>query len=237
MQTGWVYVLTNAAMPDLVKIGYTKHMPQKRARELYSTGVALPFQVVYQARCRHYQQVEAEVHRRLKGKRLNDNREFFAISVSEAVKTVRRCAGRNLIDDEYFRKGQTAKPVRGNASSRRIGLFLFSAAAACLGGWAAARFVFDDYSVETIGRNNVNLRRCASTQCPVIAVLPAGRRLEVNRRKNENGWVFVKFSGDVCTSDGCRTKRYAETSGWIYADNLTGSQLETSDVSRFGGLF
>ena len=40
---GWVYILTNEAMPGLVKIGYTMNDPAIRAEELSSdTGVPLP---------------------------------------------------------------------------------------------------------------------------------------------------------------------------------------------------
>ena len=42
-----VYVLTNPAMPGIVKIGMTSASDvQKRMGELYSTGVPLPFDCV-----------------------------------------------------------------------------------------------------------------------------------------------------------------------------------------------
>ena len=42
-----VYVLTNPAMPGLVKIGMTdRDDVQRRMRDLYSTGVPLPFECV-----------------------------------------------------------------------------------------------------------------------------------------------------------------------------------------------
>lgn len=40
-----VYVLTNPAMPGIVKIGKTnREDPQVRMSELYTTGVPLPFE-------------------------------------------------------------------------------------------------------------------------------------------------------------------------------------------------
>ena len=40
-----VYVLTNPAMPGIVKIGKTnRDDPQVRMNELYTTGVPLPFE-------------------------------------------------------------------------------------------------------------------------------------------------------------------------------------------------
>ncbi|RYF85775.1 MAG: GIY-YIG nuclease family protein [Chitinophagaceae bacterium] len=49
---GIVYVLTNAAMPNLIKIGFTSHEDVKlRMAQLYaSAGVPLPFDCVYAAR-------------------------------------------------------------------------------------------------------------------------------------------------------------------------------------------
>ena len=45
-----VYVLTNQAMPGIVKIGMTERDDvQRRMNELYSTGVPLPFRVRHSA--------------------------------------------------------------------------------------------------------------------------------------------------------------------------------------------
>ena len=48
MKDGIVYVLTNPAFPNLVKIGITtRDEVQVRMAELYTTGVPLPFKCVY----------------------------------------------------------------------------------------------------------------------------------------------------------------------------------------------
>lgn len=45
---GIVYVLTNSAMPGLVKIGMTtRESIDTRMKELYSTGVPVPFDCEY----------------------------------------------------------------------------------------------------------------------------------------------------------------------------------------------
>lgn len=239
MQAGWVYILTNEAMPDLVKIGYTKNPPHQRAKELYGTGVALPFRVVYQVRCYRYQQIEAEVHRRLADKRLNNNREFFAVSVAQAVKTVRRCAGRNLIETGDFRNspapsaaGKTRKGKKPSSGrKRRILLITAALAAAALAAlsYPALRRTVYGYRTAVIGRYDVNLRHCASTLCPVVAVLPAGQSLKIDRRRQKNGWIFAEFSGPLCrpAPAPCQTKTYAEVSGWLYAANLADGGMQT----------
>jgi len=42
---GFVYVLSNVSMPEILKIGKSKRHPSQRAIELFSSGVATPFKV------------------------------------------------------------------------------------------------------------------------------------------------------------------------------------------------
>jgi len=48
MNPGYVYILINPSLPDLIKIGKSVRDPRKRARELSTTGVPAPFQVAFQ---------------------------------------------------------------------------------------------------------------------------------------------------------------------------------------------
>jgi hypothetical protein len=81
----WVYILVNPTMPNLVKIGFTDKTPDKRAEQISrSTGVPLKFSVVYAFRCFNAHALETELHRHLKGYRINNDREFFQMSVEEA---------------------------------------------------------------------------------------------------------------------------------------------------------
>lgn len=86
---GFVYVLSNSAMPGLVKVGRTDRTGEIRADELYTTGVPLPFEVDFRAITSKPDEVEKEAHRLLDAHRLNPKREFFKVSVDEAVKAVR----------------------------------------------------------------------------------------------------------------------------------------------------
>lgn len=90
-ETGFVYVLHNAAMQDLVKIGFTTKLPEERAYELSKpTGVPLPFDVSFRALTMRWRQVERLVHQQLADRRVSC-KEFFSVSVEEAVATVRAC--------------------------------------------------------------------------------------------------------------------------------------------------
>ena len=87
---GWVYVLTNEAMPGIVKVGHTMNDPAIRAEELSSdTGVPLPFVVAYKALVVNPKQIELKVHGKLHSKRLNNRREFFKCEPFEAIRYIR----------------------------------------------------------------------------------------------------------------------------------------------------
>lgn len=85
----WVYVLSNPTTPGLLKIGYTKLTPDERARQISNaTGVALPYNVEWAYKCFNGEQLEGEVHRKLKAYRVNSNREFFQIQLEEAKEVI-----------------------------------------------------------------------------------------------------------------------------------------------------
>ncbi len=92
--TGFVYILANNAMPGLVKIGFSGRAPEERATELSTTGVPLPFTVVYAAQVAQPSMCESHVHSNLASLRVAPNREFFRISVSAAIAVVEDVSAR-----------------------------------------------------------------------------------------------------------------------------------------------
>ena len=87
MPAGFIYVLENETMPGLLKIGITEKEPDERAKELATTGVPSSFRVAYSRYVVNIKLVEDLVHKALesRGCRKNNNREFFAVSVAEAI--------------------------------------------------------------------------------------------------------------------------------------------------------
>jgi hypothetical protein len=50
---GWVYVLMNSAVPNMVKIGQTGGEPDDRAKEISAgTGVLVPYMVAWKEQLR-----------------------------------------------------------------------------------------------------------------------------------------------------------------------------------------
>ena len=94
-----VYVLTNQAMPGIVKIGMTERDDvQRRMNELYSTGVPLPFQCVIarQIEDREAARVESALHIAFDPHRINPSREFFQIDPEQVAVLLQVMPGQDV---------------------------------------------------------------------------------------------------------------------------------------------
>ncbi|OTE97272.1 hypothetical protein BCS42_04455 [Crenothrix sp. D3] len=102
-ELGYLYVLANSAMPNMVKVGKTTRSTAERAEELSkATGLPTPFIVVYEQLFEDCGAAESFVHVYLeaKGYRVANNREFFNAPVSIVVKAISLAP--NPIDDELL---------------------------------------------------------------------------------------------------------------------------------------
>ena len=87
MEYGIVYLLTNPVMPGLVKIGMTtREDMDARMKELYSTGVPVPFVCQFACKVKKADcvRIEKALHKAFNPQRINANREFFRIQVEQA---------------------------------------------------------------------------------------------------------------------------------------------------------
>ena len=94
-----VYVLTNAAMPGLVKIGMTDRPDVKqRMADLYSTGTPLPFDCIlaWEFEGANAAEVEQAFHRAFAPYRINPNREFFELDPEQPAVLLRTYPGREV---------------------------------------------------------------------------------------------------------------------------------------------
>lgn len=81
-----VYVLTNPAMPGLVKIGKTTQLEvEDRMKQLYGTGVPVPFDCAFACQVKDANEVEKTLHFAFGNARINPNREFFRIESERVV--------------------------------------------------------------------------------------------------------------------------------------------------------
>ncbi len=98
---GWVYVITNKAMPGLVKVGYSTKDPDLRAEELNHTGSPHPYLVEYELLIEEPYQVEQKTHKLLSAKR--EAKEWFRCTPEEAVAAIKQIAGDRTITETYKR--------------------------------------------------------------------------------------------------------------------------------------
>ncbi len=88
---GYIYCLTNEAIPNLVKIGKTARDPVQRAAEISAnTGVPTPFAVAWSLKVADMDRAETDLHAALHNSRLQKRREFFRCSPAKAKAAARR---------------------------------------------------------------------------------------------------------------------------------------------------
>lgn len=88
---GYIYILMNPSMPNLVKIGKTTGEPEERAKELSSKiGLPTPFTVIYDGYFQNCTKAEQHIHSVLesKGFKISMDSEFFEIPIKDAIDAV-----------------------------------------------------------------------------------------------------------------------------------------------------
>jgi len=94
---GIIYLLTNPAMPGLVKIGITNRADvQMRMDELYSTSVPVPFECAFACRVENPNEVEDALHIAFAPNRVNPKREFFEIETNQAIAILKLLKGQDV---------------------------------------------------------------------------------------------------------------------------------------------
>lgn len=117
---GWIYVLTNPSMPNLVKIGRTERDPETRISELSTpTGVPTPFRLVYKALVSDCSSAEELVHSILsqRGYRISNKREFFNAPLHVAIEIVVQVQNQFSIASSQGEGNYSEKPRLINTES------------------------------------------------------------------------------------------------------------------------
>ena len=113
--------MSNPAYPGSLKIGQTSKDPEERRKDLGSTGVLEDFVLEYYAFVEDYELLEIKVHKELNDVRYKENKEFFKISVPEAIKTIRRVAEDRIEFEKDFSK---QKSVSNSSRNKLIEILL-----------------------------------------------------------------------------------------------------------------
>ncbi|SEN97386.1 T5orf172 domain-containing protein [Pseudorhodobacter antarcticus] len=102
-----VYVLTNPAFENYVKVGKTTNLVQ-RLRQLDNTSVPLPFRCVYAVEVDDDSEVERLVHQAFADHRTRTTREFFEIDPQRVIAALKLTRGRDVTP-----KGDIAEDEEG----------------------------------------------------------------------------------------------------------------------------
>jgi hypothetical protein len=154
-----VYVLTNPAMPGLVKIGRTDNTDANiRISQLYTTGVPVPFTLEYACKVGNPDVVEKALHIAFGPQRTNPKREFFNIEPEQAIAILRLLntedatqevlEQKNEIDPESAQAAVALKERRPNLNFTEMGIPEGS----------VLQSVEDDYTATVITPRRVNFR-------------------------------------------------------------------------------
>jgi hypothetical protein len=116
---GFIYIATNAEMPYLIKIGFTIDVDSRMAGLSRATGVPSEFKAIWMKETPCIEIAEDSIHYLLRNYRVAyRNREFFRISVKEAVK-VSEYVIKSLFETPIVKPKYTEKDWEGILKENR----------------------------------------------------------------------------------------------------------------------
>ena len=113
-----VYILTNEAMPNYVKVGRTKNLNQ-RMRSLYRTPVPLPFECFYACTVENGAEIEQWLFDIFEDRRVSKEREFFEISPERVATALRARAIKDVTPRQTYTESEEDKVALNKARTNR----------------------------------------------------------------------------------------------------------------------
>jgi hypothetical protein len=127
-----VYVLSNPAMPGIIKIGMTSNEDATaRIDQLYTTGLPLPFKLEFACRVENGEEVERALHIAFNPQRVNPRREFFQVDPEQPIALLRLlhedvtgeiAAQPSNVDQESVRAAEAMVARRPNLNFHEMGI-------------------------------------------------------------------------------------------------------------------
>jgi hypothetical protein len=113
-----VYILTNAAFPEYVKIGRTTDL-KVRMKQLDTSGVPLPFECYYAVEVLDSTRIERLLHEAFDAVRVRASREFFEILPESAKSALAISGGKEVTPEGYVVETQDDKRALEKAHKQR----------------------------------------------------------------------------------------------------------------------
>ena len=121
---GFIYIMSNPAFGELIKIGSTNRDPNDyRRQELDTTGVPDEFKVEYYVFASNYRALESQIHKQLYDLRPKKNREFFKCPIPKAIDLIRKIGDNNIEFEKIYYvypKPKKKKLVKNRPNTRTI---------------------------------------------------------------------------------------------------------------------
>ncbi len=173
---GKIYILTNDAMPDYIKIGFTAaDAVESRMKQLDTTGLPIPFRLYACIEIDNAQQLEKLAHDVFAPHRARATREFFLLEPETAVRYLKAVslndptarwitANQQMIDEkgDLVSDEQLVKPRQGN--------FTFSSAQVPIG--SVIEFVRDPtVTARVVSETEVEFEGAVTKLSPLVRTL------------------------------------------------------------------
>mgnify|MGYP001313161743 FL=1 len=198
---GIVYVLSNPAFENYVKIGRTIDLEQ-RLKQLDNTSVPLPFRCVFAIEVDDANSVERLVHQTFADVRVRSTREFFEIDPQRVISALMLTNGRDITPKKDIAEDDEGiEALERKVSKRRV--YKFSDAHVNPGDILS--YAKDDsISATVVSENKIEFEGEA------LSLSKAALKLlhrEGYTWKQANGWVYWMKDGETLSE---RIDRFVE---------------------------
>lgn len=136
---GVVYILTNPLMPGLCKVGMTAGGVEVRMKQLFTSGVPVPFECQYAVCVPDAAGTEKLLHHAFGDHRVNATREFFRID-PERIRSALRLAGGVEVTPKHDVVDKIEDLHALNAAKKKEAPFMFSMVGLELGDTLVSTF-------------------------------------------------------------------------------------------------
>jgi len=198
---GIVYVLSNPAFDNYVKVGRTIDLEQ-RLKQLDNTSVPLPFRCVFAVEVDDEIAVEKLVHQAFADVRVRSTREFFEIDAQRVISALKLTNGKDVTPKEDIAEDEESiEALERTVAKRRS--YSFSDAHVNVGD--VLTYSKDDAVIAT-----VVAEKKVEFEGEIVSLSKAALTLlhrEGYKWKQANGWAFWMKDGETLSE---RVDRFAD---------------------------
>ena len=214
---GKIYILTNDAMPDYIKIGFTASDDvETRMKQLDTTGLPLPFRLHACVEVENAQQLERLAHDVFAHHRARPNREFFLMEPETAVRYLKAVSlndpGARWVAANQQMIDETGNEVSESQVNRpRLSNFSFSSADIPIG--ATIEFVRDpSVQATVVSDSEVEFEGVRTKLSPLVRTL-LQRAGEANQSGSYQGPKFFTFEDEILSDRRRRLIEFEDEDG------------------------